>query len=287
MTTPTPVPSITALAAQAKDFKTLHVPGNPLVLANAYDATSARIIGSLPGCCALASASWALAKTIGTDDEKLTLEQNFSLLEPIAAVARELNLPLTVDVQDGYGDRLDEVIRRVITELGAVGVNLEDSHHESGAMMGEEEAVERVRRAVAVAAEVGVPDFVVNARSDTFLVGAGELDESIRRGKKYLKAGATTIYVFWPPSRDMVEADVKRVVDAFDGRANIQPRKASQVQTKALTTTDVARMGAARVSVGPQLYRTATAALQTAATELFFGRCLVGREGEDRRDVSH
>ncbi|KAK4118583.1 Phosphoenolpyruvate/pyruvate domain-containing protein [Parathielavia appendiculata] len=270
MATPTPVPSTTALAAQAKAFKSLHNPGNPLVLANAYDATSARIIGSLSGCRALASASWALAKTIGTDDEKLTLEQNFALLTPIAAVARELNLPLTVDIQDGYGDRLDEVIRRVITELGAVGVNLEDSNHESEAMMEEVEAVKRVRRAVEVAVEAGVPDFVVNARSDTFLMG-GELDESIRRGKKYLEAGATTIYVFWPPNKEMAEADVKKVVDAFDGRANIQPRKVSQVQTKALTVADIARLGAARISVGPQLYRAATAALEAAANELFAG----------------
>jgi 2-methylisocitrate lyase-like PEP mutase family enzyme len=268
MTTAAPVPSIEAVAAQATAFKSLHIPGKPLVLANAYDATSARIIGSLPECRALASASWALAKTIGTDDEKLTLEQNFTLLAPIAAVARELNLPFTVDIQDGYGDQLDEVIRRVITELGAVGVNLEDSHHENGKMMDEAEAVERVRRAVQVAAEAGVPDFVVNARSDTFLMG-GDLDESIRRGKKYLEAGATTVYVFWHPSKEMVEADVKKVIDGLDGRANIQPRKASPVQTKALTTADIAKLGAARVSVGPQLYLAATAALTAAAKGVF------------------
>jgi 2-methylisocitrate lyase-like PEP mutase family enzyme len=266
MTTPTP--SIEALAAQAKAFKALHIPGQPLVLANAYDATSARIIGSLPECRALASASWAIAKTMGTEDEKLTLEQNFAALAPIAAVAHELNKPFTVDIQDGYGDRLEEVIRRVIVELGAVGVNLEDSHHENWKIMDEDEAVERVRRAVQVATELGVPDFVVNARSDTFLMG-GELDESIRRGKKYLEAGATTVYVFWHPAKEMVEADVQKVIDGLDGRANIQPRRASPVQTKALTTADLAKMGAARVSVGPQLYLAVTAALTAAAKSLF------------------
>jgi len=260
--------SIAALAAQAKSFRALHVPGKPLLLANVYDATSARIVGSLPGCRALASASYALAKTIGTEDAQLTLEQNFTLLAPIAAVAHELNLPFTVDIQDGYGDRLEEVIRRVVTELGAVGVNLEDSHHETNKMMGEAEAVERVRRAVEVAAKLGVPDFVVNARSDTFLMG-GELDESIRRGKKLLEAGATTVYVFWHPTKEMVEADVKKVVDAFDGRANIQLRKASAVQAKPLTSADIAKLGAARVSVGPQLYLAAAAVLTAAANEVF------------------
>jgi 2-methylisocitrate lyase-like PEP mutase family enzyme len=261
-------PSITTLAAQAKTFKALHVPGQPLLLANVYDATSARIVGSLPGCRALASASYALAKTIGIEDPQLTLEQNFALLAPIAAVAHELNLPFTVDIQDGYGDRLEEVIRRAITELGAVGVNLEDSHHETGKMMDEAEAVDRVRRAVKVAAEVGVPDFVVNARSDTFLMG-GEMDESIRRGKKLLEAGATTVYVFWHPTKEMIEADVKKVIDELDGRANIQPRKVSPVQTKALTSADIARLGAARVSVGPQLYLTAAATLTAVANEIF------------------
>ncbi|KAL2134423.1 hypothetical protein VTI74DRAFT_262 [Chaetomium olivicolor] len=258
----------TAAAARAAHFKSLHVPGKPLLLANVYDAVSARVVGSLPQCRALASASWALAKSIGIDDEQLTFEQNFTLLQPIAAVARELRLPLTVDIQDGYGDRLEEVIRRVITELGAVGVNLEDSHHEDGRMMDEEEAVNRVKRAMKAATDVGVQDFVINARSDTFLMG-GDLDESIRRGKKFLEAGATTVYVFWPFDKDMVEADVRKVIDAFDGRANIQPRTAGPVQTKTLTSADVARWGAARISVGPQLYRTVIEALTAKANEVF------------------
>jgi 2-methylisocitrate lyase-like PEP mutase family enzyme len=268
MATQPPVPSITALAAQAKAFKALHAPGTPLLLANVYDALSARTVAALPQCRALASASYALAKSIGTEDEQLTLEQNLALLAPIAAVAREFGLPLTADVQDGYGDRLEEVVRRVITEVGAVGVNLEDSWHGDGRMMGEEEAVERIDRVLRVAKALGVEDFVVNARSDAFLMG-GALDESIRRGKRYLEAGATTVYVFWPSGRDMVEEDVKRVVDAFDGRANIQPRKASQVQSKTLSSADVARLGAARVSVGPQLYRAAVEALTAKANEVF------------------
>jgi 2-methylisocitrate lyase-like PEP mutase family enzyme len=146
-------------------------------------------------------------------------------------------------------------------------VNLEDSHHEDGRIMEEGDAVGRVQRALAVARVVGVPDFVVNARSDTFLKG-GDVEESIRRGRKYLEAGATTVYVFWPAGKEMVETDVKRVIDGLDGKANIQPRKVSQVQTKALTSSDVARLGAARVSVGPQLYLAAAAALTAAANEV-------------------
>lgn len=267
-----PTPSIPALAARATAFKSLHTPGTPLILANAYDATSARIIGSLPGCRALASASYALAKSIGIADEQLTLEQNLALVAPIAAVAHDLGLPLTVDIQDGYGGRLDEVITRVITELGAVGANLEDSLHdeEGGRIMEESVAVGRVARAAEIARELGVGDFVLNARSDTFFKG-GDLEESIRLGKKYLEAGATTVYVIWPAGRDIVEEDVKRVIDELGGRVNIAPRKASQVQTKALATADLARLGAARVSVGPLLYFAATAALTAAANEVLGG----------------
>ncbi|KAL2177461.1 phosphoenolpyruvate phosphomutase-domain-containing protein, partial [Thermothelomyces heterothallicus CBS 202.75] len=189
-------------------------------------------------------------------------------LGPIAAVAHELGLPLTVDIQDGYGDRLEEVVRRAIVELGAVGVNLEDSHHETEQMMDEDEAADRVRRALRVAAEVGVPDFVVNARSDTFCTG-GELDESIRKGKKLLEAGATTVFIFWPPNKEMAEPAVQKVIDGLGGRVNLQPRKASPAQPKALTSADIARMGAARISVGPQLYNAVVATLTAAANEVF------------------
>ena len=265
---PTPSIPIQTLASRAQNFRALHTPGTPLILANVHDATSARIVGSLPGCRALASASHAIAKTAGTTDEQLTLDQNLASLAPIAAVAHELGLPLTVDIQDGYGDRLEECITRVITELGAVGVNLEDSFHEDGKMMGEEEAVGRVRKVMEVAKGLGVEQFVVNARSDSFLQG-GTIEESISRGRKFLEAGATTVFVFWPLSREMVEEDVKKVIDGFDGRANVQPRRVSKVQTKALTSADITRLGAARVSVGPLLYYDAAAAMTAAANAVF------------------
>jgi 2-methylisocitrate lyase-like PEP mutase family enzyme len=204
-----------------------------------------------------------MAASQGVTDEQLTLDQNLAAVAPIAAVAREHALPLTVDIQDGYGDRLEEVVRRVITELGAVGVNLEDSWHETGEMMDEDVAVERVRRVLAVARGLGVEDFVVNARSDAFLMG-GEMEESIKRGRRYLDAGATTVFVFWPRTAEMVEADVKKVIDGLGGKVNIGLRLG-----KGLTSADVARLGAARVSVGPQLYLAAVEAIKGAAKQVF------------------
>ncbi|KAL2015243.1 hypothetical protein VTK56DRAFT_5949 [Thermocarpiscus australiensis] len=263
----------TALAALAKTFKSLHVPGDPVVLANVYDATSARAVASLPGCRALATASHAVALALGTTDEQLTLEQNLAGTAPIAAVARARGLPLTVDLQDGYGERLEEAVRGVIA-LGAVGANLEDSVQREegrpGVVMDEAVAVERVRRAVQAAAEAGVPDFVVNARSDSFLFG-GTLEESISRGRKYLEAGATTVYVLWPMGVRATEKEVKKVVEALDGKVNLLPvlSAAGREGKKPLTSADMARLGAARVSIGPQLYYAAVQALKAKANEVF------------------
>ncbi|KAK4177138.1 phosphoenolpyruvate phosphomutase-domain-containing protein [Triangularia setosa] len=264
--------STATTASKATLFKSLHrTPNQPLLLANAYDATSARIIGSLPGCKALATASYALALSIGKTDETLTLQDNLSLCRPIAAVAHQFNLPLTVDIQDGYASsghlgKLGSVIEKVILELGAVGVNLEDSWHESttGEMIPEDEAIERINTVIQTAKDLGVQDFVVNARSDTFLMG-GTLEESIRRGKRYLEeAGAETVFIFWPRNREMEKADVQKVIDELGGRVNVSCRLGGD-----MTTGELGMMGAARVSVGPQVFLVAAEAIKKAAGVVF------------------
>jgi len=104
-----------ATNAEAQSFKTLHVPGNPVLLANVYDVTSARIVAALPACKALATASYAVALANGTEDAKLTLETQLATVEAIAAIAREHNKPLTVDLQDAYGDRLEEAVTKIVS----------------------------------------------------------------------------------------------------------------------------------------------------------------------------
>ena len=262
--------SINETAARATAFKALHVPSKPLLLANVYDALSARTVASLPGCKALATASFALAQSIGKKDETLTLQDQLALVAPIAAVAAESKLPLTMDIQDGYaasGDykKLAQVIQQFVTEFGAVGVNLEDSWHEKEGgeetIMEEEEAMNRVETVIKAAKELGVDDFVVNARSDTFLKG-GKLEESIRRAKRYLEAGATTAFIFWPRSEEMKAESVQKVIDELRGMANIGLRLGGP-----FTMSDLARMGVARISVGPQLYLAVAGAGATSADE--------------------
>src|ERR1700712_1066977 len=103
--------AVPATNAEAQSFKALHVPGQPLLLANVHDAASARVVAALPGCKALATASYSVALANGTNDADLDLDTYLGVVRDIAAVARSTGKPLTVDLQDGYGDRLEEAVR--------------------------------------------------------------------------------------------------------------------------------------------------------------------------------
>ncbi len=232
-----------------------------------HDPRTARAVASLPGCKALATASVSVALANNSDDDNLDLDTQLAAVRDIAVVARETDKPLTVDLQDGYGERLEEAVRGMIA-LGVVGINLEDSDQKTHTVMDEAVAVQRIKRALAAAAEVGVPDFVVNARSDSFLRG-GALDESIRRGRLYLDAGATTVYILGG-SRGMGREDVKKMVDRLQGRVNIGlvlPKPGASTDT--LSSKDLADLGVARVSIGPQLYFAAMDATKKAAAKVF------------------
>ena len=249
--------------AEARSFKDLHVPGQPLLLANVHDAASARLIASLPGCKALATTSYSLALANGTDDDNLDLDAQLEALRAIANVARQTGKPLTVDLQSGYGERLEEAVTKLVG-LGVVGVNLEDSNgHE---ILDDVVASERVRRALKAAAAAGLSDFVVNARADSLLRG-GTLEESIRRGRLYIEAGATTVYILPPNGRALRREEIEKAVAELQGMVNVGLRL--RPGAGALGSEDLARLGVARVSIGPQLYLTALAAMKAAAETVF------------------
>jgi 2-methylisocitrate lyase-like PEP mutase family enzyme len=231
----------------ASSFKALHKPGEPVVFANVYDILSARAVAKLSASKALATASYAVAQAYGVEDDDLTLETNLSAVRGIAAVAAEYKKPLTVDLQDGYGDRLEEAISAII-KLGVVGINLEDVDKETHKFYPVETAVSRIQRVLKVAKDQGVPDFVVNARSDV-LVHGGKLEEVIERGKRYLEAGATTVFVWGGSKRGVSRQEVQEMVQAFDGRLNVSMR----LTPDALNTEQLSEIGVARISVGPAL----------------------------------
>lgn len=246
----------------ATHFRTLHKPGNPLVLTNVYDAATASIVVSLPNAKAVATASYAIAATEGVYDDDMTKEQNLAAIKKIAAVVVPKNLPLTADLQDGYED-IQDTIRQVIA-LGVVGCNIEDVDSKARKLRTFEDAVARVKLAVEAAKEAGVPDFAINARTDVLAHG-GSIEDAIARGKAFLAAGANTVFVWGGPSgRGVSRDEVTKLVAALDGRLNVILRVAEGF----LTVAELREIGVARISVGPGLYLIAMNAYKDAAEKL-------------------
>ncbi|KAH6673840.1 phosphoenolpyruvate phosphomutase-domain-containing protein [Halenospora varia] len=250
-------------AALATSFKSLHKPGNPILLLNVYDAVTAKAVAELAGTKALATASYAVAAAAGLEDDDMTFEINLHAVHGISKIAKQYNLPLTVDWQDGYGERLEEGIEKLL-ESGVVGINLEDYDKEKKAMIPVDVAAKRVGRVLDVAREKGIPDFVVNGRCDTLLHG-GSIEDAIERGTAYLGAGATTAFVWGGGKRGgMSREEATELSKALGGRLNISMKLAPGM----LTAKDLAEIGVARISVGPQLQFVAVKAVADEAARI-------------------
>ncbi|KAB5545825.1 phosphoenolpyruvate phosphomutase-domain-containing protein [Coniochaeta sp. 2T2.1] len=247
----------------AQTLKALHQRAHkPLVLANVYDILSARAVAELPSSEALATASYAVALAAGTTDDDMTLQTNLNAVRGVAAVAKEFNKPLTVDIQDAYGPQLEDAINSLI-DLGVAGVNLEDADKDTGRMYDSDTAVSRIKRVLTVARHRTVPDFVVNARCDVLMQG-GALEEVLARGKKYLDAGATTVFVLEGSKRGVTRAEVEQMAMEFNGKLNVSLK----MTPDGLTVKELAEIGVARISVGPSLQFLAMATYKKEAEKL-------------------
>jgi 2-methylisocitrate lyase-like PEP mutase family enzyme len=248
---------------RAQLLRALHVPGAPLILCNVYDGATAKIIGENPNCKAIATASYGVAAAQGTEDNDMTLEQNLNGLRAILPVAQKYGKPVTVDLQDGYGHRLEQAIESII-ELGAVGCNLEDFDRGSERLFSLEEATARARLVLNTAAKKGVKSFALNARTDILKWG-GSIEDAIQRAEAYLEAGATTAFVLGGSKRGgLSRAEIVQLVQALDGKINVL----MGLGPGYLTVSELKEIGVARVSVGPGLYRKAMKAYSDAANAL-------------------
>ncbi|KAH7398301.1 PEP phosphonomutase-like protein [Pyrenochaeta sp. MPI-SDFR-AT-0127] len=254
----------------AKSFKALHNPGTPLIVTNVWDAITAKIIAELPNTKAIATASYAVAAAAGLADDDLTLEVNLRAVAAIAKVAQQFNKPLTVDFQDGFGDQLEDGIRQVI-KLGAVGINLEDFSRELKGLYPISDAQDRIRRVLRVAEEEGVPDFVVNARTDALFAGA-DLSEAIARGKAYLAAGAANIFIWGGPTRKgWSREEVEQAVKALDGKLNVILIRLVPGGLSVKELSEIGGTGVARISVGPQLMLRTAGLIGEEASKILAG----------------
>lgn len=241
-------PSQNALALH---FRALHVPGKPLILTNIWDAITASAIAAQPATKALATASFAIAAAAGLEDAALDLTTNLRAVRAIAPIAAQHALPLSVDMQDGFGAELEAGVRAVI-QLGAVGINLEDFDRATNALYGVAEQQARIRAAMKVAEDEGVPAFVVNARTDALFAG-GSLTEAMERGKAYLAAGAFNVFIWGGPGRQgWSREEVAQASAALDGRLNVILVRGKK---GGLSVQEIGDLGVARISVGPALMR--------------------------------
>ena len=179
-------------------FRALHSPGQPLVLFNVWDAGSAKAVAAA-GARALATGSWSVAAANGFEDgERVPLDL---AIDNLARIVRVTELPVSIDIESGYGKTAEEVahtVRRTI-EAGAVGCNLEDSFPENGKLRDVAEQIERISHARRAADSQGLPYFI-NARTDVFFQKPAEehdesmLREAIERAAAFAKAGASGLF---------------------------------------------------------------------------------------------
>ncbi|HSX62514.1 MAG TPA: isocitrate lyase/phosphoenolpyruvate mutase family protein, partial [Tahibacter sp.] len=183
----------------AKTFRSLHVAGRPLVLFNVWDAGSAKAVADA-GAPALATGSWSVAAAHGyPDGEQIPLDTALANLRRIVATAK---LPVTFDVESGYGETPAEVGRTIAAAIGAgaIGCNLEDSFPADGSLRPVDAAAARIAQARAAADRSDVA-FFINARCDVFFQkpadahDAAMVEAALERADAYAKAGADGVFV--------------------------------------------------------------------------------------------
>jgi len=209
-------------ARKAEAFRALHAGPRALVMANAWDAMTARMFEA-EGFPAIATTSGGVAGALGfRDGEGAPWDE---VVGQTARVARAVSVPVTADIEGGFG-ATPRAVGRSVTDIigaGAVGVNLEDSIPGQGGMRTMEDAAARIMAARAAGHVSGVPIFI-NARVDLFIrhVGEGEaqLAAAIERGRAYLAAGADGVY----PIGLRDEATIERLCDALQCPININVR---------------------------------------------------------------
>jgi 2-methylisocitrate lyase-like PEP mutase family enzyme len=244
------------LADRARTLLDLHRPGDPLVLVNAWDVASAGVIEQA-GARAIATTSVAIAAVFGeADGDRMDVDLVFDM---IRRIARSTELPVTADIEAGYGLDPEALVARLL-DAGAVGCNIEDSDHTRPGSLVAASAFAARLAAIRAAADSRGVHLVVNARIDTLLHGVGDPDpiaETIARARLYADAGADCAYPIRLTDPDVVRRLVAETTVPIN--ANLGGNA---------TVADLARAGAARISIGPSAHRAVMARLAEQAASV-------------------
>ena len=235
---------MSTLEARCDLLRSLHVPGEPLVLPNAWDAASAAAVVAA-GFPVVATTSGGVAAALGYEDHHGAPAEE--MLAAAARITRVVDVPVTVDAEAGYGLEPAELVA-ALERVGAAGCNLEETNHETGTPRDPEEYATWLTR-VREAASAAGSGLVINARIDVFLSGAepqGRLvPDALRRAHAYLEAGADCVYPIGLWEREALRAFVEQAGGPVNALA----------LPNAPSVAELGELGVARISWGGLLHR--------------------------------
>jgi 2-methylisocitrate lyase-like PEP mutase family enzyme len=250
---------------KAEIFLKYHQDKKILVLLNSWDIGSSKLIEAC-GYKAIATTSMGIAASLGYPDcQVIKLSE---MIEAITGIVNAVQVPLTVDIEAGYGNNLDEIIDSVkkIIATGIVGINIEDSIDLNPVLIEEMEFCERISAIRALSDSLGF-HLVINARTDSFYTSSGsrreKLSESIKRGNKYREAGADCIFIQPVWEKETISTLVKEINAPINILSN--PGIGSGLPPSVRELQD---LGVARLSLGSSLMKATLALIKKVADEL-------------------
>ena len=250
---------------KAERFLKFHQDKEILVLLNTWDIGSSKLIEAC-GYKAIATTSMGIAASLGYPDcQIISLSE---MTEAIKGIVNGVQVPVTVDIEAGYGNNLNEIIESVkrIIATGIVGINIEDSIDLNPALIDEIEFCERISAIRELSNSMGFP-LVINARTDSFYTSSGstreKLAESIKRGNKYREAGADCIFVQPVWEKETISTLVKEINAPINILSN--PAIGAGLPPSVRELQD---LGVARLSLGSSLMKATLALIKKVADEL-------------------
>ncbi len=248
----------TSQSEKARAFAALHEQPDLFIIANAFDGCSARMLASI-GFEALATSSWVQAALLGKRDGGTTRAE---ALAHATLIVEATDLPVSADLEKGFGDAPEDVAATIrgAGAIGLVGGSIEDATGDPATPIYDmDAAVQRVEAAVAAARDLPF-EFTLTARSENFVRGVNDLDDTIRRLQAFEAAGAD---VLMAPGLPDLEA-VRQVCVSLKKPVNFM----AGIKGKSFTVADLAAAGVKRVSLATSLYSCAMTATLEAAREI-------------------
>ena len=249
-----------SLAEKGQRFRELHARDTAFVIPNPWDIGTARIFAAL-GFEALATTSAGLAFGLGRQDAKGAVRRD-EVLAHIAEIAGATDLPVSADLENGFGDAPETAAETITLAAGAgmVGGSIEDATGDPDAPIYDfDHAVERVAASVEAARKVPHP-FMMTARAENYLYGRRDLDDTIRRLQAFEAAGADVLYA--PGLRDI--GDIRTLCAALSKSVNV----VMGIAGAEISIDELTAAGVKRISVGSALARAALGEVLRAATEI-------------------